>query len=93
MSESTRDSSNLRKAHNAELIRRMMKGESLTSFDSQSSWYPPRPVIEKDPSEIARLYETAQQVETSTNKVEIDQGNVVQMHGLVVPLKVLDDAS
>ncbi len=98
MSDSTGNAKDLRLAHNAELIRRMMKGESLTSFDSQSSWYPPRPVIEKDQQEISRLYETAaptpgsQKVVTEPSKV--DKGsNVVQLHQEVVPLRVLDDAS
>jgi len=44
------------KAHNRDLIRRMRNGDSLTSFDSTSSWYPPRPVIEKDEKALAELY-------------------------------------
>ena len=46
----------LRKKHNSELIRRMKDGESLKSFDSTASWFPPRPVIEKDPSALGKLY-------------------------------------
>lgn len=46
----------LRREHNQDLIRRMRNGESLTSFDSQASWYPPRPTITKDPKAIAKLY-------------------------------------
>jgi hypothetical protein len=49
-------SRNLRQDRNVELVRRMRNGEQLTSFDSQSSWYPPRPTIEKDPSAISKLY-------------------------------------
>ena len=100
MSESTRDAKNLRKAHNAELIRRMMKGETLTSFDSQSSWYPPRPIIKKDLSEISRLYSpevslSVPEVARQTNResAKEDQGRVVQLYNKPVPLKRLDDAS
>ena len=45
-----------RREHNRDLIRRMRNGEPLTSFDSQSSWFPPRPTIEKDNDAIAKLY-------------------------------------
>ncbi len=45
-----------RKKHNQELIRRMRNGDNLKSFDNYASWYPPRPVIKKDISAIAKLY-------------------------------------
>ena len=48
---------NLRTERNQELLRRMRNGDSLTAFDSSSSWFPPRPTIEKDKKEMARLYE------------------------------------
>lgn len=50
------ESEELRKKRNVELIRRMRDGEALKSFDSQASWFPPRPVIEKDSSAIDELY-------------------------------------
>ncbi|MBM4252488.1 MAG: hypothetical protein FJ146_10995 [Deltaproteobacteria bacterium] len=50
---------NLRKQHNSDLIRRMRNGEPLNTIDSKSSWYPPRPVIKKDESEMARVYGTS----------------------------------
>lgn len=50
--------SNLRKARNADILRRMENDESLSSFNSQSSWFPPRPTIEKDPGAIRQLYGT-----------------------------------
>ncbi len=49
-------SRNLRQDRNSELVRRMRNGDTLTSFNSQSSWFPPRPVIEKDPNAIHQLY-------------------------------------
>lgn len=45
-----------RQRHNAELIQKMRDGESLTSFDAMSSWFPPRPTIEKDKRAIEKLY-------------------------------------
>lgn len=46
----------LRAKHNADLIRRMRNGEALNAIDSKASWYPPRPLIKKDESEMRRLY-------------------------------------
>ena len=54
---SAKSSTQIRKQHNYDLIRRMRNGDALYSFDSQASWYPPRPVIEKDKDEMARLYD------------------------------------
>jgi len=47
---------NFRKERNTDLIRRMQSGEQLTSFNSYSSWYPPRPIIEKDKKAVLELY-------------------------------------
>ena len=49
-------SSNLRRERNLDLIRRMQNGESISSFNSLASWYPPRPIIEKNDEAIAKLY-------------------------------------
>ena len=46
----------MRKERNGDLIKRMKSGDQLSSFDSHASWYPPRPIIEKDPRAIAELY-------------------------------------
>ena len=51
------DRDQLRKQRNEQLLRRMKAGESLWSYDSKASWFPPRPVIEKDPEAIKRLYD------------------------------------
>lgn len=56
MSDVNKKPSDLRKNHNSELIRRMRGGESLTAIDSKASWYPPRPIIQKDYKEMSRLY-------------------------------------
>ncbi len=51
-----KDKDLLRREHNQELIRRMRQGDSLTAYDSKSSWFPPRPIIEKDSEAITKLY-------------------------------------
>ncbi|MFW7381435.1 MAG: hypothetical protein ACOH5I_21680 [Oligoflexus sp.] len=50
---------NFRKERNNDLIRRMQNGDQLTSFNSYSSWYPPRPIIQKDPKAVRELYGSA----------------------------------
>ena len=59
MKDTSKKSSDTRRQHNADLLRRMRAGETLTSFDSRASWFPPRPIIQKDQGEIARLYQNA----------------------------------
>lgn len=46
----------IRHERNSDLIRRMKNGESLTSYDSSASWFPPRPTIQKDEKAQKRLY-------------------------------------
>ncbi len=48
----------LRKARNADILRRMEDNQALSSFNSQASWFPPRPIVEKDPTAIKKLYGT-----------------------------------
>lgn len=55
---STTDSQNLRKVRNKELLQKMKNGEKLMSFDSQASWFPPRPPVKKDDKELSRLFGT-----------------------------------
>lgn len=79
MTDTRKTASQLRRQHNADLIRRMRNGEPLNAVDSKASWFPPRPVIEKDPREMARLYnqpapeapkqEAARLTETGDKKV------------------------
>lgn len=46
----------LRNERNTDLLHRMTNGENLSSFNSFDSWYPPRPITEKDPEAINQLY-------------------------------------
>lgn len=56
MTNQFKKSNNLRKARNNDILRKLQNGEPLSSFNSQSSWFPPRPVIEKDPEAVKKLY-------------------------------------
>ncbi|WP_141734965.1 hypothetical protein [Oligoflexus tunisiensis] len=49
-------SRNLRKERNADILRRMRNGEQLASFNSYASWFPPRPIIQKDMHALQELY-------------------------------------
>ena len=72
-------SRNLRHDRNSELVRRMRTGEQLTSLNSQSSWFPPRPIIEKDSDAIHKLYgkaATALQDLPSTEVLQKDTDSV-----------------
>lgn len=78
----------LRRQHNQELIRRMRNGESLTSFDSKASWYPPRPIIEKDKEAIERLYQGGKQREAGDSMA---QGKLSD-HAIKVVRRTYDEA-
>lgn len=54
--KNSKSSSELRRQHNLDLVRRMRGGESLNAYDSKASWFPPRPMIKKDEKEISRVY-------------------------------------
>jgi len=46
-----------RLANNKRLSELVKGGEIIhSSFNSQSSWFPPRPLIEKDKKTMSRLY-------------------------------------
>ena len=47
-----------RREHNRDLLRRMRNRDSLNTDESRASWFPPRPMIQKDPDAIHRLYST-----------------------------------
>ena len=59
----------LRKKHNADILQRMKEGDTLQSYDSHDSWYPPRPIIKKDEKVLAKLYDT----ECSKPKLKINR--------------------
>ena len=74
----------IRKKHNGDLIKRMHEGDSLKSFDSQSSWFPQRPIIKKDLKAIAKLYKIADKeieikAEDTGIQQEPEQDNVQQL--------------
>lgn len=83
--QSIKNPRDIRRQHNVELIRRMRNGESLTSFDSKSSWYPPRPIIEKDKAEMARLYESQGAAKPAPVARKREPGNVVNLADALPP--------
>lgn len=46
----------LRAKRNQDLIDRMNAGESLSNFSNANSWFPARPIVEKDQDAMAKLY-------------------------------------
>ncbi len=76
--------------HNRGILDRMSTGEPLWAFDSKSSWFPPRPTIDKDPKAIGQLYGagvngTKLKVESSASGEEPSESK--QKSGGVKPLK------
>lgn len=45
-----------RRLHNRKILKKMERGESLSTFNNQSSWFPPRPIIKKDKKAVDKLY-------------------------------------
>lgn len=45
-----------RNDRNKDIVDRMRAGDKLSSFSSHDSWFPPRPIIRKDKSLMAKLY-------------------------------------
>ena len=45
-----------RRKRNKDIVERMKKGDSLSSFTNMGSHFPPRPIIDKDKEAIKKLY-------------------------------------
>lgn len=45
----------IRKKHNKEIIAKMVRGDDLHAYSAEDSWYPERPVIEKDQKIMNKL--------------------------------------
>lgn len=57
MTKKTHRADLVRKANNERITRALRTGQPLTPlFSTESSWFPPRPRIEKDPKAIEKLY-------------------------------------
>jgi len=70
----------LRRQHNSELIRRMRNGDSLNAIDSRASWFPPRPILKKDASEMSRVYnQAAVRTSGAPSKSSEEGGKVVSI--------------
>jgi hypothetical protein len=55
MDEKTR-----RKVENKRILAKMMRGESLATVPADATWFPPRPLVTKDPDALSRLYGVSQ---------------------------------
>jgi hypothetical protein len=92
MTEDKKDSSYkaldlLRKERNQEILRKMRAGESLTSFDSQASWFPERPKIEKNLEAIQKLYGSSKEKAGFSSAKEPNlKASVGQETAAVIPL-------
>lgn len=62
-----------RRRENADLLRRFHKGENLVA-DGSASWWPPRPLIKKDPAEVARVLGGCVE-QKPRPKLEVARGN------------------
>lgn len=62
----------IREDHNNNILHRMQGGDPLTSFNSYSSWFPPRPIIEKNESDIIRLYGQGADERLKHNEVTLE---------------------
>jgi hypothetical protein len=56
LAKSVKSSDLMRRLRNQDLIKRMQDGEPLQQFNSELSWFPPRPIIEKDQKALDKLY-------------------------------------
>jgi hypothetical protein len=55
--ESSRDQKNIRSEANKSLVERLKAGDPLKSpIDHVDTWWPPRPIIKKDPEGMSKLY-------------------------------------
>ena len=81
MSIHNKSQNSLRRERNAELLRRMRNGDSLTSYDSAASWFPPRPIIEKDEKAMQQLYGSKRRINEKTVQVKFTDVNAVQNQG------------
>lgn len=63
----------LRERRNAEMIRRLKAGDTFTAVDAYDTWYPPRPINEKDMDAVCRLYGIDQSKVKLIKSDDIDQ--------------------
>ncbi len=65
-----------RRHENEDVIRRLKRGESLTRFPITSSWFPPRPIIQKDPKAIAAIYGDEEPKNQKRSSLKIVEGSM-----------------
>ena len=62
----------MRKAENDSIIERFKRGEGLSRISSSATWFPPRPIIKKDPKALEFVF--SKNKEDDTNGI-IDTNN------------------
>ena len=50
------DNKKRRDKRNKDIVSRLKRGESTRTVPPEATWWPPRPIIKKDPEAIKRLY-------------------------------------
>lgn len=58
----------MRSKRNKDLINRMNSGETLSNYSNTNSWFPNRPIIEKDGEAIDKLYKENEKSKISASK-------------------------
>jgi len=59
-----------RKDHNNDVLNKFFQGDSLTSFNKMASWFPPRPIIEKDKGALDLIFRRNQDDKCSKGQGE-----------------------
>ena len=71
------EQANKRRLHNKEILHKMSRGESLNRFDSQKSWFPPRPIIKKDQVGMKKLYASQKPMQNILAKANSNPSNLL----------------
>lgn len=75
-----------RKERNKDLILRMQRKEALWSYDSQASWFPPRPIVKKDMDHVRELYGEILEPSVKPEAKQEEQQPPVRDKGVVINL-------
>lgn len=73
----------LRKERNEHIVERLKNGDSLSSFNSQASWFPPRPLVQKDLIALKRLYGDVKSASISAHQsstdIDVQTGDIIDL--------------
>jgi len=60
------------KKANKDIIERMRRGDSLVAMPAEATWFPPRPLIQKNKNDVERLYGIQPERIRLVNETEAD---------------------